>query len=320
MDFDKPQDLRDIYPTSFNQIIGQESVKKALQVAVDASFVEHKRLDDVLLCGPPGLGKSGLVTVLQHELGLDQFTTILAQSITNVAELNSVLLSAREGILFLDEVHLLSNQAQHTLLKVLDFRKIDINTGKTVTSIPVSEFTLIMATTDLDAVIAPLVDRCRLVLHLSYYSHSEIETIVQQRLTVMGWSYEPELLPQIAKRSRQTPRIALRLLQSARRWQLAEGSQILTVGHLYQSCEVEGISSLGLDRMQQDYLQQLGDCPLRLNVISSMLGVSNKVISKTVEPFLLRSGLVTKSDAGVRNLTEAGQNHLQSFCPISVNE
>src|SRR4051794_10492264 len=102
---DEPTDLRDAQPSSFRHIIGQTHVTQALQIACEASFAEKKRLDDLLLCGPPGLGKSGLATVLANELSV-QMTEVLAQSITNSAELNSVLLST-ESILFLDEIHLL---------------------------------------------------------------------------------------------------------------------------------------------------------------------------------------------------------------------
>lgn len=310
-------DLRDHQPQSFRQIIGQAHVKKALEIAVEASFAEQKRLDDVLLCGPPGLGKTGLVTVLQQELALPSLTTVLAQSISNTAELNSVLLSATEGLLFLDEIHLLSPNAQHTLLKVLDDRKIDINTGRTVTSIPVAPFTLVGATTDPDGVIAPLVDRFRLVLNLDYYSLDELSQIVRQRLVAMCWEYEPGLLHEIAVRARQTPRIALRLLQSVRRWQVAEGSNVLTVDHLRRACEVERISPMGLDNLQQKYLQLLANGPQRLNVLASMLGTSTKVLTKTCEGFLLRSGLVVKTDSGLRNLTESGQSHLSELHPAS---
>jgi Holliday junction DNA helicase RuvB len=315
---DQTNDLRDHQPQSFRQIIGQMFAKKALEIAVEASFAEHKRLDDVLLCGPPGLGKTGLVTVLQSELGLLSMTTVLAQSISNTAELNGVLLSATEGLLFLDEIHLLSPNAQHTLLKVLDERKIDINTGKTVTSIPVASFTLVGATTDPDGVIAPLVDRFRLVLNLDYYSLDELQQIVRQRVVAMGWEHEPELLNEIAVRARQTPRIALRLLQSARRWQVAAGSGLLTVDHLRRACEVERISPMGLDNLQQKYLHLLGNGPQRLNVLASMLGVSSKVLTKTCEGFLLRSGLVVKTDSGLRSLTESGQSHLSELHPASL--
>jgi Holliday junction DNA helicase RuvB len=245
-------------------------------------------------------------------------TTVLAQSISNTAELNGVLLSATEGLLLLDEIHLLSHTAQHSLLKVLDTRTIDINTGKTVTSIPVAPFTLVGATTDPDGVIAPLIDRFRLVLHLDYYSEDELAQIVRQRLLAIRWKYEPELLHEIARRARQTPRIALRLLASCRRWQVAEGSEVLTVDHLRRACEVERISDLGLDNMQQKLLHLLGGGPQRVGVLASMLGVSPKMLQKTVEPYLLRSGMVVKTDAGLRTLTEFGQKHLEDLRPASV--
>jgi len=134
----------------------------------------------------------------------------------------------------------------------------------------------------------------------------------------LRWEYEPDLLAEIAKRARGTPRIALRLLQSARRVQVAQGTTVLAVEHLRTACEIERISDLGLDNIQQKYLHLLGGGPQRLNVLASMLGVSTKVIQKTVEPFLLRSGLVVKTDAGLRTLTETGQTHLSSLPPVVV--
>ena len=111
--------------------------------------------------------------------------------------------------------------------------------------------------------------------------------------------------PSVAK---GTPRIALRLLQSARRVPGSRGSRVLTVAHLQRACEIERISDLGLDNMQQKYLALLAGGPQRLNVLASMLGVSTKVLTKTVEPSLLRLGLVVKDDGGRRNLTEIGHD------------
>ncbi len=312
-----PTDLRDIQPNSFGHVVGQDHVKAALQIAVEASFQERKRLDEVLLCGPPGLGKSALVNVLAEEVAVP-FTEILAQSITNAAELNSVLLSATDGILFLDEIHLLHPVQQHALLQVLDKRRIFLNGGRSVQSIPVSDFTLVGATTDPDGLIQPLMDRFRIVLHLDFYSHDELAEIVRQRCRALEWAFEPGLLGEIAKRGRATPRIALRLLQSARRVQVAEGAKVITVDHLRRACEIERVSDLGLDNVQQKYLHLLGGGPLRLNVLASMLGVSTKVIQKTVEPYLLRSVMVVKTDAGLRSLTETGQDHLSTLRPGAV--
>ena len=158
-DDQEPPDLRDIQPSSFRHVIGQKHVTQALEIAVEASFAEQKRLDEVLLCGPPGLGKSAIVAVLAESLAVP-FTEVLAQSVTNAAELNSLLLSAAEGILFLDEIHLLNPVQQHSLLQVLDKRRIFISGGRSVQSIPVAPFTLVGATTDFDGVIAPLFAKC----------------------------------------------------------------------------------------------------------------------------------------------------------------
>jgi len=316
-DDQEPNDLRDVQPTSFSHVIGQRHVTQALKIAVEASFQEQKRLDELLLCGPPGLGKSALVGVLAKELAVP-FTEVLAQSITNTAELNTVLLAASHGLLFLDEIHLLHPVHQHSLLQVLDKRRIFLSGGKAVQSIPVAPFSLVGATTDPDGVIGPLADRFRIVLHLDYYEQSELAEIVRQRCRALGWAFEPEILGEISKRGKGTPRIALRLLQSARRVQVAEGGDALTVANLLRACEVERISDHGLDNIQQKFIHLLGNGPVRLNVLASMLGVTTKVLTKTVEPFLLRHGLVVKTDAGLRTLTESGQSHLTDLRQVSV--
>lgn len=313
----QPADLRDFQPRQFSEVVGQSHVTDALKIAVQASAQEGKRLDELLLCGPPGLGKSQLVTVLAHVVGVP-FTEVLAQSLTNAAELNTVLLSATDGIVFLDEIHLLHPVQQHSLLQVLDKRRIFLSSGNSVRSIPVSDFTLVGATTDPDGLIQPLVDRFRMVLHLDYYDEGELAEIVRQRCRALGWAFESGLPAEIAKRGRGTPRLALRLLQSTRRVQVSEGDATLTVDHLLRGCEVERVSALGLDNVQQKYLHLLGGGSQRVGVLASILGVSTKVLQKTVEPYLLRSGMVVKTDAGLRCLTETGQQHLSSFRPVAV--
>jgi Holliday junction resolvasome RuvABC ATP-dependent DNA helicase subunit len=89
--------------------------------------------------------------------------------------------------------------------------------------------------------------------------------------------------------------------------------------HLRTACEIERISALGLDNLQQKYLRLLeGAAGQRLNVLASQLGVGAKVLTATVEPFLLRSGLMVKTDGGLRQLTQSGREHLATLRPEEV--
>lgn len=309
---EKPTDIRDVQLSSFSHAIGQAHVIEALRIAVESSFAQQQRLDDILLCGPPGLGKSSFATLLAHELGGVGLKEAYCTSLPTLADLNAVLLSAGEGLLLLDEIATLPQSPhQHALLEVLDKRRITVGGGKT--SIPVSQFTLVACTTDPDCLLPPLLDRFRIILHLDYYTEQELSQIVKQRCVALGWSYEPELLTQIAQRGRQTPRIACRLLQSARRVSTAEGADKITVDHLRRACQVERISDCGLDNTQQKYLHLLANGPVRLNVLASVLGVSTKVLTKTVEPYLLRSSMIFKTDSGLRTLGDAGREHLKGI-------
>jgi Holliday junction DNA helicase RuvB len=181
-----------------------------------------------------------------------------------------------------------------------------------VQSIPVAPFTLVGATTDPDGLIAPLTDRFRIVLHLDYYNHNELAEVVCQRCRAMGWQFDPLLLTQIVKRSREPPRIALHLLQSARCCVAAEGSEAIEVIHLEQACRIERVSPEGLDNLQQKYVALLKGGALRLNVLASSFGVSPKVLTKTVEPFLIRAGFVVKDGAGRRALSDLGRESVDN--------
>lgn len=311
MNSDDPIDLRDVKPTSFRHMIGNRHVTEALRIAVESSFATKTRLDDVLLCGPSGTGKSSYAALLSNELGGLPITEVFCTSISSVADLNAVLLSVGDGILFLDEIATLQHPQQHALLEVMDKRRISVNGGKT--SIPLGSFVIVGATTDPDMLIGPLLMRFRIQLQLDFLSEEELALIVKQRCHALGWDHEPELLTEIAKRGRQTPRVALRWLQSARRCQTAEGADRITVAHLRKACEIERISDRGLDNVQQKYLRLLANGAQRLNVLASVLGVSTKVLQKTVEPYLLRTAMIEKTENGLRTLGNLGRTHLEEI-------
>jgi Holliday junction DNA helicase RuvB len=312
-----PHDLNDTSPSSLSHIIGQQGVTNQLRVALDAAFEDHRRLDDALLVGPPGLGKSQVAAVLGHELATTTHEA-LGQSIKNASDLNALLLAAKDKeIVFVDEVHELPKLHQTALYLALDKRQIVVNNGRSFQSIPLAQFTLLLGTTDEYSLLQPLRDRMRLLLRFDFYTDQELTKIVQHRAKSLQWQMDDLLPPLIAERARGTPRLALRLLQACRRVCRAEGKTTLTIHHLRTACELEHLDELGLGPMERKYLLALAEGATRLNVIASMLGLPARTLSMVVEPFLLRAGLIYKDDDGRRQMTALGKNHLLS-CPEGV--
>jgi Holliday junction DNA helicase RuvB len=312
---DSPKnDVNDVTPSSLKHLVGQASVKAQVAVALDAAFQDGTKFPDSLLVGPPGLGKSAFAAVIAQEMA-GKFHEVLAQSL-GPAEMNGLLLSAEDkSVVFLDEIHELKPELQTALYLALDKRMIFVASGKPGTTpmgIPIANFTLVLATTDEYRVLQPLRDRMKLVLRLDFYNDAELTTVLLQRSRALGWDVHEEILPLVARRSRGTPRLALRLLAAARRCSRSQGETTITVEHLKRACLLEQLDELGCGPTEQKYLKALLEGASRLNVLASLLGLPSRTVSEVVEPFLIRAGLVIKDDAGRRQLTALGRDHLLS--------
>lgn len=308
----RPTEVNDIAPTSLAHLVGQRGVVDQVSVALEAAFADGKKVDHAMLVGPPGMGKSALARVVACEMATE-LHEVLGQSVTNAADLNALLLGAKDkDVIHIDEAHELGKEFQTALYIALDQRRVILQ-GRAKAgpqSIPLSDATILLSTTDEYGLLQPLRDRMKLTLRFEFYGTDELATVVRQRSRSLGWEVHEELLPLIAERSRGTPRLALRLLQSCRRVCRAGGETTITTGHLFRACRLEGIDAIGLGPTEQRYLAVLSDGATRLNVVASMLGLPARTVSQVVEPFLLRLGLVVKDDGGRRELTAKGRDHL----------
>lgn len=305
------QEINDVSPSALNHIIGQRSVVAQVKVAVEAAFADSRKFDHALLVGPPGLGKTQMACVIASEMATE-FHEVLGQSIKNAGDLNAVLLAAKEkDVCHIDEIHEMKKEFQTALYRAIEGRKLFIQ-GKSskVQSIPLADFTLLLSTTDEYAILQPLRDRMKLLLRFQFYTEEELAVLLRQRSRGLNWAVDDGVFPLIAQRSRGTPRLALRLLQSARRVARSEGERSITLAQLERACLLEGIDCLGLGPTAQQYLRILAEGDSRLNVIASRLGLPPRTVSQVTESFLIRAGFVVKDNQGLRQLTVLGRSHL----------
>lgn len=198
-------------PTSLSHLVGQRGVIDQVQIAIDAAFQDSKRLDHCLLAGPPGLGKSALAHVIAQEMSVECHE-LLGQTITTTADLNALLLSAKDrSIVHIDEAHQLGKHYQTALYLALDQKKILLSGSKAIQRIPVADFTLLLSTTDEYCLLQPLRDRMKLLLRYDYYSLDELHQIVRRYAKTIGWELEEGVISEIVVRSRGTPRLLHRL-------------------------------------------------------------------------------------------------------------
>jgi Holliday junction DNA helicase RuvB len=305
-------DVNDIKPSSISHIIGQRKVVEQVKVALDAAQQDGRKFDSAMLVGPPGAGKTSTSQIIANEMGTD-YIEVLGQSIKGIADLNALLLSATErAVLLVDEAAELEKTLQISLYLALDQRRVLLQgsrKGSTPMSVPIADFTLLLATTDEYELLQPLRDRMRLVLRFEFYTDDELVQILRHRLRGLGWEFDADILPLIAQRSRGTPRLALRVAQAAHRVARSEGEHSVSLRHFEKATLLEDLDAKGCGPTEQKYLRIVAEGPTRLNVIASRLGLPTRSISEIVEPYLIRSGLIVKDDQGRRQLSAEGREH-----------
>lgn len=311
---DQANEINDVRPNALSHLQGNLQVREQVRVAIEAAFADNKKFDHALLVGPPGVGKTQVASVIACEMATE-LHEVLGQSVKNPADLNGILLAARDKeIVHFDEIHEMKKEFQTGLYRAVEERKLFVQgRSSRVQSIPLADFTVLLSTTDEFSVLQPLRDRCRLVLRFQFYTVDELTTLVRQRSQALRWSVDEEVFILIAHRSRGTPRLGLRMLQSCRRVCRSEGQSTITLIHLERACQLEGIDTLGLGPTEQQYLCILAEGDSRLNVIASRLGLPSRTVSQVTEPFLLRAGLIVKDDQSRRQLTALGREHLATL-------
>lgn len=234
-------DIADAAPTALAGLIGQRLVVDQVKVALDAARQDGKKFDNALLTGPPGCGKTQTAKVIAAEMGCD-YLEVLGQAITSPADFNALLLGAKDrDVILIDEAHELEKEFMTALYLACDQRRVFLQSRAKggPQSIPLADFSLLLATTDEYKLLQPLRDRMKLTLRFGFYSTEDLVELLRQRSRPLRWAVDERVLAPIAARSRGTPRLALRLLQSCRRVARSEGENTITLDHLERACLLE---------------------------------------------------------------------------------
>jgi Holliday junction DNA helicase RuvB len=312
------KEVNDCRPSVIEHFVGQQQIKNRCKLALEASWNQGTKLPHMLMQGGPGLGKSELAHILANEMGMDgELHEQLAQNIKTPTDLHALLLTpTHKEVCLIDEIHELPPIAQTTLYRAMEDQQIFLESkrGRKSRPIRIANFTIISATTDPQKLLQPLRDRFKVVLDFQHYTEKELALLLKNRTKQLGWTIEEPVFSMIAQRGKGTPRIALRLLESVKMTASAENVDVITVKHFNRTCELEGIDPIGLSGNEIKYLKILyeNNCSTRLNVLASRLSLHMKHISDIIENYLIRIGLVTKSNS-LRVLTQTGLEHLRKY-------
>jgi Holliday junction DNA helicase RuvB len=315
-DFDKSFE-NNIRPKNFKDYIGQTNLKATLKISLEAAKYRNQPLDHLLFYGPPGLGKTTLAGVISQEMGVNIKITS-APAIERPRDVIGILMSLKKGeVLFIDEIHRLNKIAEEILYPAMEDFSIDLTTGKgqsvKTLRVPVPKFTLIGATTKAGALSGPLRDRFGIIHRLEFYSTEELTSVVKRTSKIIDIKITAEGAEEIASRSRGTPRIANRLVKRVRDFAIVKANGVIDLNVAKEALDMLNIDLYGLDSTDRELLkliiEKYDGGPVGIETISAALGEDSRTIEDVYEPYLLQSGMISRTPRG-RKVSPAGYRHL----------
>lgn len=305
-------------PLDFSEFTGQKKIVENLKIYIKAASQRNEPLDHVLFTGPPGLGK----TTLSHIIAKEMKTNIKLTSgpvLEKPGDLAGLLTNLEEGdILFIDEIHRLSNVIEEYLYSAMEDFRIDImiDSGPSARSVPIhiAKFTLIGATTRAGLITAPLLSRFQIVNRLDYYDNNDLMKVIQRSARILNVPIDDDAAYEIAARSRGTPRIANRLLRRTRDFAQVKGNGIIDLEIAKITLEALEVDEYGLDDMDKRILltimEKFDGGPVGISSISAAVGEEAGTLEEVYEPFLIQQGFLQRTSRG-RIATNKSYEHFK---------
>ncbi len=292
-------------PSSWDDYIGQEKIKKNLKVFIEASKKRAEALDHILFYGPPGLGKTTLSYLISNEMNSNIKVTA-GPMIEKSGDLAAILTNLDEGdILFIDEIHRLSPAVEEILYPAMEDYRLDIIIGSgpaaQTVKVDLPRFTLIGATTRAGMLSNPLRERFGMHFRMQFYTFEELAKIIQKASLKLDKYCEDNAALEVSKRSRGTPRVALRLLRRVRDFAEVENEDTIKIERCKYALDELGVNDSGFDEMDINLLELLVSNkgkPMGLSTIAAALSEDEGTIEDAIEPYLLANGFIERTARG----------------------
>lgn len=309
---------RDLRPKRLHQYIGQELVKKNLEVFIQAAKGRNEALDHVLFHGFPGLGKTTMAYIIANEMGSNIKVTS-GPVIERQGDLAAILTSLESGdILFIDEIHRLNHVVEEILYPAMEDYQLDLvigqGPGARSVKMDLPRFTLVGATTRTGLLTPPLRDRFGVILRLDFYSTEELVAIITRSAVLLGIAIDPEGATEIGRRSRGTPRVANRLLKRVRDFAEVGGQSIITGKVADAALDMLEVDFRGLDEMDRRILLTIIDKfqggPIGIDTLATAVCEEKNTLEDVNEPFLIQNGFLVRTSRG-RMATQRAYEHFK---------
>jgi len=309
-------------PKTFTDYVGQKALTDNLQVFARAARQRGEPLDHVLLCGPPGLGKTTLAHIIANEMGAVLHQTS-GPAIEKKGDLAGLVTHLGAGdVLFIDEIHRLTPAVEENLYPAMEDFRFDVLIGEGAharsIALDLKPFTLVGATTRTGLLTSPLRDRFGFTARLDFYNHDELRTILTRSAALLDIELDDDGAREIASRCRGTPRIANRLLRRVR-----DFAEVLHEGRIDVEVARSALARLGVDlkglddmdkRLLETLIEKFDGKPVGLDTLAASLGEEANTIEDVYEPYLLQEGFLMRTPRG-RIATARAYEHLGKAMP-----